>query len=1000
MLSVKNLVKTYKSSGGIEVRALDGVSIDFPEKGMVFLLGRSGSGKSTLLNVSGGLDSPTSGEIIVKGRSSSEFTPSDFDSYRNTYVGFVFQEYNLLNEFTVEQNVAIALQLQNKENDKQAVDALLEKVDLKGVGKRSPNTLSGGQRQRVAIARALIKDPKIIMADEPTGALDSNTGKQILDTLKKLSEDRLVIVVSHDKDFAEEYADRIIELSDGKIVSDRSKVEDNSINEQNIRIVSDDTITVKDWNKVTDEEIKNIVSVMRSKGGETVITAGKKELPEVKKILKISDGGKRFKKTDKVENKKYDGSKTEFIKSRLPMRYALKMSGAGLKVKPLRLFFTILLSLIAFTVFGVTSTLMMYDPNYSIATAMEKSYYDSVLLEKRYDAVMQSVRARANGSEEVTREESATLVGAYTKSDLDKLNDNDVGLDFAGIIDFGSYDYTGLGVGDYERPKLSIKYASPKDEYTWYYTLKEINGFTDCGEEFLTNNGFTAVTEDSRYPQTYNEIAIPKFLYEYYKNSSIVGIQMSAPDTPEALINQWIYIGELSFEVVGIYDVGAVPSKYAELYDKSSDMNYHERTSLSAEFEDYLKNSFHNVCFVSEDFYEHYQFEFMDIAKDELRGVEISQTHFKNENVSRNKAILVFTERSIDTYRHAVKFYDLQGNEKTSGIGDTEIYISAQEVFDANGSTFYNEVKENGDYTEFCNVYKKNTKTPSDVDYLCKIIVSDYNKVMGAGKELFKDKTTYFIKNAHDQVSSEGTQITLAGIYIVLAEKTFVREEYFISDALYEQFNIPVSSVASTTTDNTEQTKYLSQHKVDAKNERYGTVLTLTNNTEAQSYFMLNGRANGVNYAMLNLVYDSSYLMADAFAQMNLAFLIAGIVFGAFAALMMFNFISVTIENKKNEIGVLRAVGARGIDVFKIFITEALIITAICFLLSTVTSAILCAVINALATQSIISISFLNFRFVNVLIILGISVLIAVIATILPVLKAARRSPVESIRAI
>ncbi len=999
MLSVKNLVKTYKSSGGIEVRALDGVSIDFPEKGMVFLLGRSGSGKSTLLNVSGGLDSPTGGEIIVKGRSSKDFSSADFDSYRNTYVGFVFQEYNLLNEFTVEQNVAIALQLQNKENDKQAVDALLEKVDLKGVGKRSPNTLSGGQRQRVAIARALIKDPKIIMADEPTGALDSNTGKQILDTLKKLSEDRLVIVVSHDKDFAEEYADRIIELSDGKIVSDRSKVEDNSINEQNIQIVSDDTITVKDWNKVTDEEIKNIVSVMRSKGGETVITAGKKELPEVKKILKISDGEKRFKKTDKVENKKYDGNKTEFIKSRLPMRYALKMSGAGLKVKPLRLFFTILLSLIAFTVFGVTSTLMMYDPNYSIATAMEKSYYDSVLLEKRYDAVKQSVRARANGSEEVTREESATLVGAYTKSDLDKLNDNKVGLDFAGIIDFGSYDYTGLGVGDYERPKLSIKYASPKDDFTWYYTLKEINGFTDCGEEFLTNNGFTAVTENSRYPQKYNEIAIPYFLYEYYKNSSIVSIQMPVLDTPEALIGQWIFIGELPFEVVGIYDVGAVPSKYAELYDKNSDMNYHERTSLSAEFEDYLKNSFHNVCFVSEDFYEHYQFEFMDIAKDEIHGAKISEASLKYENITNKNNLLVFTERSIDTYHHAVKFYDLQGNEKTSGIGDTEIYISAQEVFNTNGLTFYNKVKENGDYIEFCRVFNKSnsSKTPRDVDYLCKIIVSDYNKVMG--KELFNNKT-YFIKNAHDKVSSDGTQITLAGIYSVLAEKTFVKEEYFISDALYEQFNIPVSSVASTTTDNTEQTKYLSRHKVDAKNERYGTVLTLTNNTEAQSYFMLNGRANGVNYAMLNLVYDSSYLMADAFAQMNLAFLIAGIVFGAFAALMMFNFISVTIENKKNEIGVLRAVGARGIDVFKIFITEALIITAICFLLSTVTSAILCAVINALATQSIISISFLNFRFVNVLIILGISVLIAVIATILPVIKAARRSPVESIRAI
>ena len=444
MLSVKDLVKTYKSSGGVEVHALDGVSIDFPEKGMVFLLGRSGSGKSTLLNVSGGLDSPTGGEIIVKGRSSKDFTPADFDSYRNTYVGFVFQEYNLLNEFTVEQNVAIALQLQNKENDEHAVNALLKSVDLQGVGKRSPNTLSGGQRLRVAIARALIKDPKIIMADEPTGALDSNTGKQILDTLKKLSEDRLVIVVSHDREFAEEYADRIIELSDGKVISDTSKVVESNADEQIVSIINDDTITVKDWNKVTEEQIKTIVSVMKNKGGETVITAGKKELPEVKKILKITDGAKRFKKTEKVDGKKYDGSETEFIKSRLPMRYALKMSGAGLKVKPLRLFFTILLSLIAFTVFGVTSTLMMYDPNYSIASAMESSYYDSVALEKRYDAVMQSVRARANGSEEVTREESATLVGAYTKADLAKLNDNNVGLDFAGIIDFGSYDYTGL----------------------------------------------------------------------------------------------------------------------------------------------------------------------------------------------------------------------------------------------------------------------------------------------------------------------------------------------------------------------------------------------------------------------------------------------------------------------------------------------------------------------------------------------------------------------------
>ena len=125
MLEVKNLVKEYKTKGGATIHALADVSINFPEKGMVFLLGKSGSGKSTLLNVAGGLDRPDSGEIIVKGRSSKDFSASDFDSYRNTCVGFVFQEYNILNEFTIEQTLALALQLQNKQNDKAAVNALL-----------------------------------------------------------------------------------------------------------------------------------------------------------------------------------------------------------------------------------------------------------------------------------------------------------------------------------------------------------------------------------------------------------------------------------------------------------------------------------------------------------------------------------------------------------------------------------------------------------------------------------------------------------------------------------------------------------------------------------------------------------------------------------------------------------------------------------------------------------------------------------------------------------
>lgn len=224
MLQLKHISKTYRPKRGVKVTALDDVTIDFPDRGLVFIVGKSGCGKSTLLNVCGGLDRADSGEIVITGRSSKDFKPSDFDSYRNTYIGFVFQEYNILNEMTVEDNISVALELQGGERDREKVDEILKIVELEGYAKRKPSTLSGGQKQRVAIARALIKNPRIILADEPTGALDSETGKQVLDMLKKLSEDKLVIIVSHDVEFAERYADRIIELKDGTVISDRTPV--------------------------------------------------------------------------------------------------------------------------------------------------------------------------------------------------------------------------------------------------------------------------------------------------------------------------------------------------------------------------------------------------------------------------------------------------------------------------------------------------------------------------------------------------------------------------------------------------------------------------------------------------------------------------------------------------------------------------------------------------------------------------------------------------------
>lgn len=207
------------------VEALKGINVQFGENGMIFILGKSGCGKSTLLNLLGGLDYPTAGEIVIEGKSSAEFTKLDYDNYRNTNVGFVFQEYNLLNEFTVRENVGLALQLQGKKPNGEQIDVMLKKVGLELDEKRRPSELSGGQKQRVAIARALIKEPKIIFADEPTGALDSKTGNEILTLLKELSRDRLVIVVSHDEEFAYRFGDRVIEMADGQIIKDTEQAQ-------------------------------------------------------------------------------------------------------------------------------------------------------------------------------------------------------------------------------------------------------------------------------------------------------------------------------------------------------------------------------------------------------------------------------------------------------------------------------------------------------------------------------------------------------------------------------------------------------------------------------------------------------------------------------------------------------------------------------------------------------------------------------------------------------
>ena len=221
MLRLINIDKTYKAASG-NVDALKKVNLSFRKNEFVSVLGPSGSGKTTLLNIIGGLDKYTAGDLVIAGKSTKDFKDRDWDFYRNQRIGFIFQSYNLIPHQNVLSNVELALTISGISKTERVARAkeALDKVGLTDQYYKKPNQLSGGQCQRVAIARALVNNPEILLADEPTGALDTKTSEQIMALIKEISKDRLVIMVTHNPDLAERYSTRIIRLLDGEIVED------------------------------------------------------------------------------------------------------------------------------------------------------------------------------------------------------------------------------------------------------------------------------------------------------------------------------------------------------------------------------------------------------------------------------------------------------------------------------------------------------------------------------------------------------------------------------------------------------------------------------------------------------------------------------------------------------------------------------------------------------------------------------------------------------------
>ncbi|MBR2850480.1 MAG: ABC transporter ATP-binding protein/permease [Clostridia bacterium] len=358
MINITSLNKIYKSKKRGKSHALKNINLSLPDAGLVFVLGKSGSGKSTLLNLIGGLDNITSGTIEVDGNNLADFKEKDFCNYRNTHIGFIFQDYHLIDELTVYENIILALDLRRIDN-KNKVKAALERVGLSGYEDRYPSELSGGEQQRVAIARAIVKDPRIILADEPTGNLDTHTAGAIIKLLQELAHECLILIVSHNVNDAETYADRIVELSHGQVIRDEIR---NSDFAREVQLYNG-VLLYPAGSPLSDSDIKLINR-----------NCNKNAL-----LLRRTD---KFLPTPKITER---GEKRKIKNKSLKFKKELALSGKFLKRQSFSLVLSSFMVAVIIVIMSLSQTIISFDSGKVIVNEMKKESLDSMMFIKEID---------------------------------------------------------------------------------------------------------------------------------------------------------------------------------------------------------------------------------------------------------------------------------------------------------------------------------------------------------------------------------------------------------------------------------------------------------------------------------------------------------------------------------------------------------------------------------------------------------------------------------------
>lgn len=1002
-------------------------------------------------------------------------------------MGFVFQEYNILDEFSVEDNVALALELQGKSKDRTVINEILKSVDLQDFAKRKPSTLSGGQKQRVAIARALVKNPEIILADEPTGALDSNTGRQVLESLKKLSEQKLVIVVSHDREFARLYGDRIIELKDGKVISDvtKTKVAAKCAGE-NVSFIGDSTLSVKDGAALTDDDMKIIKDFLTAKNGNVIIAGGEKETAAYKKVARIDESGAKetFRETtaEDIGTKTYGKEDGKLIRSKLPLRHAVKIGASGLKVKPLRLFFTVILSVVAFAFFGLLSTLTFYDPVAVSQKAFSSSGYDYYILGNQY----RYTRVTYENFSETYRYESSNFT-KFTPADVAAAREK-YGNAYAA--------YTYASEGDYPYTS-SFRIADVETKYSQYYRAV-ISMFIEVDSNA---SDFQLLTNTDLGKLGSNDIVISSYLFDSLaffgmKSDTSGNLKNYADIVGKTLTLYSDYTGEAhTVTVKGVYKLNP-PEKYDGIKSGSE-------SSDSQAFKNFVSESekgLYSGALVSPDFYGA-NFSSMggkyDVDSEYIYN-EFSLYVKDAGETSSDANALNFRLNTFAPYSSYPKFNDdvFFFDKSATDVSDNGMICSFDNIFmspyiinkaalleaDAYNASYAKELEKlidsyKGEHEAECKEYydhryaeyTEQGKSPEEAasaaeadlsEQICRILYESDENYDDAAKD-----AGYYAQNEFYRELTKNRYILARGIYyedgFAVGGRDATEEDYSVALDYFEKV-FSLSSVRFPSVNITDESGKVIYSSLSIEGFYYGLDATrlnadvFTGSALRQNLYddyvkpfksdkPVDEDAMNGNYTQTLTKYvvpddafydyivvpyaDGEYLSAllsdersvnadtetfftitspisDSLETMNMVieimeqvFLWAGLVMAVFAMLLLFNFISVSIADKKKEIGILRAVGARSVDIFKIFYSESLLIAVICFVLSTAACFAVCPWLNS-QLASATGLEILVVGPYSVLIMLGIALLTSLIATFVPVYSIARKKPVESIRSL